>query len=245
MCFFVKFPVFFFHLWLPKAHVEAPTRARMLLAGLLLKLGTVGFLRLMSLYNCVYVFFWVLLAFIGMVLGSFLCLLQSDVKSVVAYSSVVHIRFVLAVMLLVVGRAKTGSIVIIVSHGYVSTLMFYFVGEFFHITGTRIIVFFNGFMSRRLLVGGLLMLVMLCNGGIPFSLSFFSEFLGFVGIFLRFKGLLVFLIVYFFVSFYYSIFVLARSMMGGQYVDFFFSSFFFVVPGVVFMFNFVILSLIF
>jgi len=92
--FMAKMPVYFLHLWLPKAHVEAPTSARMLLAGLLLKLGGLGFLRLrgcLTYHNpTLFVFF----GFIGLVTAPILCRYQSDIKRYAAYSSVVHMGLV-------------------------------------------------------------------------------------------------------------------------------------------------------
>lgn len=183
LCFLIKFPVYFLHLWLPKAHVEAPTVGRMLLAGLLLKLGTVGYLRLLGLVGGMRVYFCLVLGLLGMVLGSFLCLLQSDVKSIIAYSSVVHISFVLLVLCLVCGFGKLSGVLIMLSHGYVSTIMFYLIGEFYHILGTRMMIFISGLMVRRMIVSYVFIMVFLCNSGIPPSVSFFSEFIGVVNVF--------------------------------------------------------------
>ena len=196
LCFLVKFPVYFLHLWLPKAHVEAPTTASMLLAGLLLKLGTLGYVRLILVYNYVYVFFWGILGLLGMILGSFLCLIQSDAKSLVAYSSVVHIRFVLFVLILICRSSKLRGGLMMISHGYVSTLIFYIVGEYYHVSSTRIINYLSGFINSSLAVRLIFMLVFLCNGGLPPSLSFFSEFIGLVGLYLSYRGLFLFLLLF-------------------------------------------------
>ena len=155
-----------------------------------------------------------MIAFVGVVLGSFLCLLQRDIKSVVAYSSVVHINFVLVLLLLGFRSLKVGSVLIIISHGYISTLMFFLAGEVFHVVGRRIIMYIGGFIVSSLLVSVIIMVVFLCNRGVPFSLSFFSEFMGFVGLFLCFKSLFIFLLMYFFVSFYFSIFVMVGFLIG-------------------------------
>lgn len=245
LCFMVKFPVYFLHLWLPKAHVEAPTTASMLLAGLLLKLGTLGYVRLMLVYNYVYVFFWGVLGLLGMVLGSLLCLMQSDAKSLVAYSSVVHISFVLMVLILMCGSSKLSGRLMMVSHGYVSTLMFYIVGEYYHVSGTRMMNYLSGFINRRIMVSYMFILVFLCNGGLPPSLSFFSEFVGLVGLFLSFKGLFVFLFVYFFVAFYYSLFILTGALMGKNCINFNVGFTGYILPGVILMFNFFWLGLLF
>ena len=202
-CFLVKFPVYFFHLWLPKAHVEAPTVASMLLAGLMLKLGTVGYLRLLGSYNYVFVFCWEVLALLGIIFCSFFCLLQSDVKSLVAYSSIVHMGFVFLVLNLLFLSSKMSAGIIMVSHGYLSSLMFYFVGGFYHILGTRVLSYLMGFIVSNILLSCLVVLVFLCNSGLPPSLSFFTEFLGFAGLYMCCENFFVFLFLYFFVSFYY------------------------------------------
>lgn len=183
LCFLVKFPVFFLHLWLPKAHVEAPTTASMLLAGLLLKLGTGGYLRLMGLYSYVNVVSWGLLSLLGMVLGSFLCLFQSDSKSVAAYSSIVHIGFVLIRLVLLIKGGKLGAGLMMLSHGYVSTIIFYLIGEVFHKRGSRIINYLGGFFLRSVIFCYIMAIVFLCNRGLPPSISFFSEYVGVVRIF--------------------------------------------------------------
>jgi len=97
--FIIKFPVYFLHLWLPKAHVESPTTGRILLAGLLLKLGTAGFVRLLKVLRFRFTYFWILISFLGMLLGALCCIFQSDSKSLAAYSSISHIRFLLISLL--------------------------------------------------------------------------------------------------------------------------------------------------
>nr|BAV81444.1 NADH dehydrogenase subunit 4 [Syphacia muris] len=237
LCFLVKFPVYFLHLWLPKAHVEAPTTASMLLAGLLLKLGTLGYLRLMMVYNYVYVFFWGVLSLLGMILGSFLCLVQSDMKALVAYSSVVHMSFVLMVLILLCGCGKLSGGLMMLSHGFVSTLMFYLVGEFYHISGTRLMSYMSGFMNSSMIISYMMMLVFMCNGGLPPSLSFFSEFIGLVGLYLSYSSLFIFLFVYFFVAFYYCFYIMTGAIMGKNFICFSLSFVYYMVPGMLLMFN--------
>uniref|UniRef100_A0A0M3HZZ9 Cytochrome c oxidase subunit 3 n=1 Tax=Ascaris lumbricoides TaxID=6252 RepID=A0A0M3HZZ9_ASCLU len=122
--FMIKFPVYFLHLWLPKAHVEAPTTASMLLAGLLLKLGTAGFLRILGCLSFVHNNVWIVLAFLGIILASFCCMFQSDAKALAAYSSITHIRFVLMALVFIIMSGKTGGVILMLAHGYTSTLCF-------------------------------------------------------------------------------------------------------------------------
>ena len=217
LCFIVKFPVYFLHLWLPKAHVEAPTTARMLLAGLLLKLGTAGFLRIRDVIKFTYGNFWFILSLVGIIVGAFMCLFQRDAKAVAAYSSITHIRFVLFSLVIIFKSSKIGGCIIMLSHGYTSTLMFYLVGEFFHKRGSRLMNYLRSFMLRGFVMSFFMMFVFLSNGGLPPSLSFVSEFVVIASLFRSNKILFIILFLYFFVAFYYSIFILTRALIGGGY----------------------------
>lgn len=220
LTFLMKFPVFFLHLWLPKAHVEAPTTASMLLAGLLLKLGTVGFLRIMKSVSYVHVNYYFFISFLGMILGAFSCIFQSDVKSMAAYSSITHISFLLISLLFFTVSGKTGSLLIMVAHGYTSTLIFYFIGEFYNKFNTRIVYYFNSFFCSSSFVSIMFGLVILSNVGMPISLSFFGEFFGVTNAFVLFGAVFFVLLVYFFVSFYYSVFLIVSAFIGKVYIDF-------------------------
>lgn len=107
-----------------------------------------------------------------------------------------------------------------VGHGYTSTLMFYFIGEFYEKTGTRIVYYFNSFMSSSMMVSVMFAFVILSNVGMPVSLSFIGEFFTITNIFNLFGGMLFVVLVYFFVTFYYSIFLVVSSFMGKSYIDF-------------------------
>ena len=144
LLFLIKFPLYFLHLWLPKAHVEAPTSARMLLAGLLLKLGTGGFLRVLPLFVVNFEYWLLVICFLGMFSSSFLCILQRDLKALAAYSSVNHIMFVLASLLVFSPGGAWGGVVIIISHGFVSTLMFFFYWWVFSLVIQSHVLFFWG-----------------------------------------------------------------------------------------------------
>nr|UFQ24450.1 NADH dehydrogenase subunit 4 [Pingus sinensis] len=214
LSFMVKLPVYFLHLWLPKAHVEAPTTASMLLAGLMLKLGSAGFLRIACSLSFIEVdfLFWVVL--LGMILASFSCLFQSDAKSLAAYSSVSHMSFVLLMLLLFSMVGKTGSVLLMLSHGYVSTLMFFVVGEFFHLISSRMIYWMSGAFVSSIFVSVVFTLIFLCNSGLPPSISFLSEFMGVNGVFSFSVIFLLVLGFYYLVSFYYSLYFLTSILVG-------------------------------
>nr|YP_009353465.1 NADH dehydrogenase subunit 4 [Ancylostoma tubaeforme]AQX91015.1 NADH dehydrogenase subunit 4 [Ancylostoma tubaeforme] len=219
LSFMMKFPVYFLHLWLPKAHVEAPTTASMLLAGLLLKLGTAGYLRILSSMNFVYNNFWIIISLLGMILASFSCVFQSDSKSLAAYSSVTHMSFLLLSMIYIMMSSKIGSLMMMLAHGYTSTLMFYLIGEFYHTSSTRMIYFMNSFFGSSMFFGIIFSLVFLSNSGVPPSLSFLSEFLVVVNSIMVSKLFFFMIFVYFMISFYYSLFLIVCSLMGKMFIN--------------------------
>nr|BAV78681.1 NADH dehydrogenase subunit 4 [Steinernema litorale] len=220
LSFMMKFPVYFLHLWLPKAHVEAPTTASMLLAGLLLKLGTAGFVRILGSLNFIHVNFWFIVAFLGMILASFCCIFQSDSKSLAAYSSVTHMSFLMLSLLFIFMSGKTSSFLMMLAHGYTSTLMFYLIGEFYHSSGSRMIYYMNSFFNSSMLMAIVFSLVFLSNSGVPPSISFLSEFVT-ISSGLSFMLLSFFLVfVYFVVSFYYSIYLITNCVMGKDFITF-------------------------
>jgi len=140
----VKFPVFGLHLWLPKVHVEAPTIASILLAGLLLKLGGGGFIRLIIRIKFVFLNIWFLLGYCGIILCSFICFNQGDSKSLAAYSSIRHISFILLSVLFLFNISKVGSFLLMLGHGFSSTIIFYLIGFFYRINGSRMVYYFVG-----------------------------------------------------------------------------------------------------
>nr|YP_003433738.1 NADH dehydrogenase subunit 4 [Trichostrongylus vitrinus]ACX85104.1 NADH dehydrogenase subunit 4 [Trichostrongylus vitrinus] len=220
LSFMMKFPVYFLHLWLPKAHVEAPTSASMLLAGLLLKLGTCGFLRIMKSMMFVYVNVWIYISLIGMILASICCVFQSDSKSLAAYSSVTHMSFLLLSLSMMMMSSKIAGLMMMMAHGYTSTLMFYFIGEFYHSTLSRMVYFMNSFMSSSMMLSIIFSLVFLSNSGVPPSLSFLSEFMIIVNNFMISKMMFFVVFLYFMVAFYYSLFLIICSFAGKKVTNF-------------------------
>nr|YP_003433814.1 NADH dehydrogenase subunit 4 [Metastrongylus pudendotectus]ACX85140.1 NADH dehydrogenase subunit 4 [Metastrongylus pudendotectus] len=237
LSFMMKFPVYFLHLWLPKAHVEAPTTASMLLAGLLLKLGTAGFLRIMGSMNFLYNNFWICLSFFGMLLSSFSCLFQSDIKSLAAYSSIVHMSFLLLSLSILYLPGKVSGLLMMLAHGYTSTLMFFLIGEFFHISNSRMIYFFNSFFCSNIMFTIVVFSVFLSNSGVPPSLSFLSEFIVIVSSILMSKVFFLFLFMYFFLSFYYSTYVVVNFFLGSNFVNFHYNGVGYSIPVFLMMFN--------
>lgn len=147
--FFVKLPVFFFHLWLPKAHVEAPVSGSIILAGVLLKLGGYGVYRVCQIVGFVgysYYYYFIVVILWGGVITSFICLLQSDLKSLVAYSSIGHIAMMVSGILTGFRWGAYGGLLIMVGHGLCSSFLFVLARVSYDFLSSRSVVLVKGFL---------------------------------------------------------------------------------------------------
>nr|UOU85144.1 NADH dehydrogenase subunit 4 [Scaptomyza pallida] len=151
MCaFLVKMPMFLVHLWLPKAHVEAPVSGSMILAGIMLKLGGYGMLRVISLLqlmNLKYGFIWVSISLVGGVLVSLVCLRQTDLKALIAYSSVAHMGIVLAGLLTMTYWGLCGSYSLMIAHGLCSSGLFCLANVSYERLGSRSLLINKGLLN--------------------------------------------------------------------------------------------------
>nr|AYE40623.1 NADH dehydrogenase subunit 4 [Daphnia magna] len=150
IAFLVKLPVYLGHLWLPKAHVEAPVAGSMILAGVLLKLGGYGLIRLLPFVENSLSEFSVLLVSIGCiggVLASIICMRQTDCKSLVAYSSIAHMALVMVGISLNSFISVAGAVIIMIAHGFCSSGLFSLVGMIYDRVSTRSIILIRGIVS--------------------------------------------------------------------------------------------------
>ena len=173
--FLVKLPFYLLHLWLPKAHVEAPTIGSIILAAILLKIGGYGVIRIINLFKNFSILLF-LIGFFGTLFSSLSCCFQSDSKSLIAYSSIAHINFIIISLFLFFSKTKNINIIVILSHGFISALMFFIVGILFYFSLRRLI-YFSSFSYKFISVVFIFLLILLSNFGVPPFLSSMREIL--------------------------------------------------------------------
>nr|AXZ71076.1 NADH dehydrogenase subunit 4 [Pipunculus sp. XL-2018] len=150
VAFLVKMPMFLVHLWLPKAHVEAPVSGSMILAGVMLKLGGYGLLRIYSVLQIVglkFNFIWITISLVGGLLVSLICLRQTDMKSLIAYSSVAHMGIVISGMMSMTYWGLCGSYSLMIAHGLCSSGLFCLANISYERLGSRSILINKGLLN--------------------------------------------------------------------------------------------------
>ncbi len=185
LAFAIKVPMVPFHTWLPDAHVEAPTAGSVVLAGVLLKMGTYGFVRFaLPLFPSAVVDFTPLilsLSVIGIIYGSLVAMVQTDIKKLVAYSSVAHLGFVMLGMFALNVTGLNGSILQMVNHGLSTGALFLLVGMLYERRHTRLISDFGGIARPMPVFAAFFGLVTMSSIGLPGLNGFVGEFLILLG----------------------------------------------------------------
>ena len=193
VAFAVKVPVFPFHTWLPDAHTEAPTGGSVILAAVMLKIGTFGFVRYaIPLFPSAARYFattMMVLGVIGIVYGSLVAMVQKDVKRLVAYTSVAHLGFIVLGIFAFTEQSGSGGVLYMVNHGLSTGALFLIIGFLYERRHTRLIEEYGGVQSVTPLLAGAFLIAGLSSLALPGLNGFVSEFLVLVGTFARHRVL--------------------------------------------------------
>nr|QUB07054.1 NADH dehydrogenase subunit 4 [Aspidomorpha difformis] len=220
MVFFVKIPMFFLHLWLPKAHVEAPISGSMILAGLVLKLGGYGLIRLMKMFLFIGLklnMIFMILSLLGGMIVSFICLFQTDIKLLIAYSSVSHMSMILSGILSMNLSGLVGSVVLMVAHGLCSSGLFCLANIYYERLMSRSMYMLKGMMNIFPSFSLFMFLLSASNMAAPPSLNLMGEILLLKSLISYNWIFMIFFMLLLFFSAVYSMYMYSYSNHGNYY----------------------------
>nr|AHA52520.1 NADH dehydrogenase subunit 4 [Eumacrocentrus sp. QL-2013] len=217
MAFLIKMPMYFIHLWLPKAHVESPISGSMILAGIMLKLGSYGMFRLMPIFPLMFLnlnYLILMISIMGGIYASLICMNQIDLKVIVAYSSIVHMSILMSSMMTLFNWGYSGSFMMMIAHGLCSSAMFCLVNINYERIHSRNLLINKGMLNLFPSLTLWWFLICSSNFSAPPSLNLISEIMLWNSLISWFKFNMIMLILIAFFSTYYSIYMYSYSQHG-------------------------------
>nr|YP_007183165.1 NADH dehydrogenase subunit 4 [Macracanthorhynchus hirudinaceus]CCA94497.2 NADH Dehydrogenase subunit 4 [Macracanthorhynchus hirudinaceus] len=215
---FVKIPVYLVHYWLPKVHVEASTGVSMILAGILLKMGGYGFFRFYCMWGLSVQLSEVVMSvsLIGVIISAVMCIYLSDLKEIVAYSSVVHMGLMVSVLVMMKMAAFIGVVSMLLFHGFTSMMLFHLVGYVYMVVESRSLMVVKSLVKMGSLLSMVFFVSLIMNMGFPLTGNFLAE-IYLVPILVTVGGLVgVVLVLYLFIGCVYNILVYVYLLVGGS-----------------------------
>ncbi len=216
--FAIKIPLFPFHTWLPDAHVEAPTPISVILAGVLLKLGTYGLLRInFPIFpdaTAYFIYFMAALGMISIIYGAFCAMAQDDFKKLIAYSSISHMGIVVIGIAALNTQGMVGGVLQMFNHGIITAVLFLAVGVLYDRTKKRGLYDFGGIANQMPLYTGLAMIGMFAALGLPGLNGFVSELFSFLGAFEAYKWITIISVTGIIITAGYILWTIQRVYLG-------------------------------
>jgi len=221
--FFLKVPIFLFLIWLPEAHVEAPTVGSVILAALLLKLGGYGFIRFLPLFVYAYNYYMPLvfsLALLSLVYASLSAIRQIDLKKIIAYSSIAHMNLSILGVFSLTYQGIQGSLFLLISHGLVSSALFFLVGMLYDRYHTKLLKYYGGLVIKMPIFSIYFFFFSVSNLAFPGTSNFISELLVLVGLAEKNLTIAIFAATGMLFSSIYSIWLFNRLVFGNVKLTF-------------------------